>query len=298
MDTQKIKAMLLAVEKGSLTAAATELGYTQSGMTHMMNSLDDEIGLKLLERNKTGVRLSAQGQELYEELRSLCELSEKIEQKAQEIKRRGFSTLRLGAYSSMARQWLPAIIAALRKACPDMEVSVTMFSMIDACYNAVKDGSLDCAIASRISRDYPGMSWVHLRNDPLVAVLPADYEFDGTAFPVENFDGLEFFMPAGGFELDIAPALAARESKGRAMIRYTNLDDASIASMVAHGLGVTVLSDLVMQSISDRVMALPLEPYAYRELGIIFGENRSNDKNVSRLIDCAKTTIDRMYAED
>ena len=38
----------MALEKGSLTAAAEELGYTQSGHTHMMNSLEDETGLKLL----------------------------------------------------------------------------------------------------------------------------------------------------------------------------------------------------------------------------------------------------------
>ena len=297
MDTQKVKAMLLALDKGSLTAAAEELGYTQSGMTHMMNALEDDIGLKLLERSKTGVKLSTEGTELCGELRRLCELAEQIEQKVHEIKRREISTLRLGAYSSMARQWLPAILTEMRRVCPELEVSVTMFSTVDLCYNAVKEGSLDCAIASRVSKVYPGMSWIHLRNDPLVAVLPADYPFEGTVFPVENFDGQEFFMPAGGFELDIEPALASGEKKSSPIIRYTNLDDGSIASMVAHGLGVTVLSDLVMQSISDRVTALPLEPSAYRELGIIYGDNRTKDKNVCRLIDCTKKTIAKMYGE-
>ena len=40
MDTKKLRALLTALNKGSLTAAAEELGYTQSGLTHMMNSLD------------------------------------------------------------------------------------------------------------------------------------------------------------------------------------------------------------------------------------------------------------------
>ena len=48
MDTKKTRALLLSLEKGSLTAAAEELGYTQSGLTHMMNSLEDETGLRLL----------------------------------------------------------------------------------------------------------------------------------------------------------------------------------------------------------------------------------------------------------
>ena len=73
MDTKKTRALLTALEKGSLTAAAEELGYTQSGLTHMMNSLEDELGLKLLVRSKGGVRLSPSVQELLPRLRALYE---------------------------------------------------------------------------------------------------------------------------------------------------------------------------------------------------------------------------------
>ena len=48
MDTKKVSALLTALNRGSLSAAAEELGYTQSGLTHMMNSLEDELGLTLL----------------------------------------------------------------------------------------------------------------------------------------------------------------------------------------------------------------------------------------------------------
>ena len=64
MDTKKVKALLAALEKGSLTAAAEEMGYTQSGLTHMMNSLEDELGIRILVRSKGGVRLSPAGREL------------------------------------------------------------------------------------------------------------------------------------------------------------------------------------------------------------------------------------------
>ena len=298
MDTKKIRALLLSLEYGSLTAAADELGYTQSGMTHMMNSLEDEIGLKLLIRSKTGVRLSALGQELYENLRKLDETAQQLEAAAKELKQRGASTLRLGAYSSMARQWLPAILSNMRQSHPEIEVNVTMFSGIDETYAAVREGILDCAMCSRTRTVNNSLSWVHLRDDPLVAVLPTDIRFAGNSYPVQNFDGQEFLMPSGGFELDIMPALSAGGAKCLPRIRYTNLDDASLASMVAHGLGVTVLSDLVMQSISDRVIALPIAPSASRSLGIIYDSQRKNDKNILRLIDCAKKTISAMYAEN
>ena len=45
METKKWEAMVTAVELGSFTRAAERLGVTQSGLTHMMNSLEKEVGL-------------------------------------------------------------------------------------------------------------------------------------------------------------------------------------------------------------------------------------------------------------
>ena len=52
MDSKKLHAFLNVIQSGSLTRAAETLNYTQSGMTHMMNALEDDVGLKLLERTR------------------------------------------------------------------------------------------------------------------------------------------------------------------------------------------------------------------------------------------------------
>ena len=52
MESKKVKALLTAIKSGSLTAAAAELGYTQAGLTQMMNSLENELGINLLIRGK------------------------------------------------------------------------------------------------------------------------------------------------------------------------------------------------------------------------------------------------------
>lgn len=61
MDTKKLEALAAAVEHGSFTRAAEALGYTQSGMTHMMNSLERDIGFPVLLRGRAGVRLTRRG---------------------------------------------------------------------------------------------------------------------------------------------------------------------------------------------------------------------------------------------
>lgn len=296
MDSKKIKSLLTAVEHGSLTSAAQELGYTQSGLTHMMNALEEELGLSLLIRSKAGVHLSAAGQELLGSMRDFLDAADKLEREAAHIRERSISTLRLGAYSSIARQWLPAILSNFRTESPETDVSITMTS-VTGIYEQVKSGALDCAIVSYQSALCQGLLWVPLRNDALVAVLPGDYSGDQFSFPVEGFAEQDFLMPGNDFDMDILPAFSAPGHKVLPRIRYTNLEDDMVASMVEHKLGISVLSELIMQGIRDRVCALPLEPPCYRQLGMIVNDSNRNEHNIRRFLSCTRKTIAAMYNE-
>ena len=61
MDDGKLRALLTAVDCGSFSKAAAQLGYTQSAMTHLVNKLEAEIGCTLLERDSQGIRLTDAG---------------------------------------------------------------------------------------------------------------------------------------------------------------------------------------------------------------------------------------------
>ena len=59
MQIIQYEVLLKVLESGTLTSAAEELGYSQSGLTRMLNSLEAELGFPLLVRDRRGVRLSA-----------------------------------------------------------------------------------------------------------------------------------------------------------------------------------------------------------------------------------------------
>jgi len=65
MDDGKLRALLTAVECGSFSKAAAQLGYTQSAMTHLVNKLEAEVGCTLLERDSQGIRLTDAGMTVY-----------------------------------------------------------------------------------------------------------------------------------------------------------------------------------------------------------------------------------------
>ena len=64
MDTFKIKAILTAVEKKSLSKAAEEYSYTPSAFSHMLTAFEEDLGVKVFSRNSTGVALTEEGEKL------------------------------------------------------------------------------------------------------------------------------------------------------------------------------------------------------------------------------------------
>ncbi len=293
MDSKKIAALLLAVEKGSLTSAAAELGYTQSGLTHMMNALEQELGLNLLVRNKNGVHLSSAGQALKGRMQDFQKAALELEAEAAQLKKRNSSTLRLGAYSSVASRWVPSIVASFREADPGTDVSIDVGGIPDI-YEKLKNDQLDCAIVSYQESLCQGLQYIHLADDPLLAVLPESDEHV-SVFPITDFASEDFLMPSDGFDMDVLPHFNRYLGRENPHIRYTNLSDRAIASMVEHKLGVSLLSELIMQDIHAKVRALPLDPPVYRKLGIAASERQMNDRNIRRFIRCAQTIVGQMY---
>ncbi len=294
MDSKKVHAMLLAVDRGSLTSAAAELGYTQSGLTHMMNALEEEIGLNLLVRSKNGVRLSPAGQALRPAMQAFLDSSLELEEEAAHLRQRSSSTLRLGAYSSIASSWLPAIVSSYRKIDPGTDVIIDVGGIPDI-YEKLKTDQLDCAFVSFQDSLCSGLHYFPLADDPLVAIVP-DTDSHEDFFPVADFSEQEFLMPSDGFDIDILPLFTRHLGKEHPRIRYTNLSDSAIVSMVEHHLGISLLSELIMQDIHSSVKTLPLDPPIYRRLGIAASDRQHNDKVIRRFIRCAQSVVGEMVA--
>ena len=262
MDTKKLEALAMAVRMGSFTRAAEALGYTQSGLTHMMNSLEKDIGFALLVRDRTGIRLTAAGERVFPMIQDVLRSGEILEQEIRRINIRREETIRVAAYASIAMHWLPEIIQRFRDNHPDVTVDIQMGS-VEEVYRWVREDKVDMCFASR--QEGINLEWTHLRDDPLLVILPPDYDLRGCdSLHIRCLQGMDFLMPSLGFHLDIMRALGDVQPN----IRETQVSDSVIISMVEHGLGVSVLSELVLKGRRDNVVAVPMDPPAVRELGI------------------------------
>ncbi len=289
MDTKKLEALVVSVELGSFTRAAEQLGYTQSGLTHMMNSLEKDIGFTVLVRGRSGVQLTPAGQRIFPLVQECLAGSAALEREISLINSHKEDSVRVAAYESIARHWLPEVIQQFRREHPDVTVDIQMGS-VDEVYRWVLEDRVDMCFASR--QDYNTLDWTSLRDDELLAILPPDYPDGDNAFPIEFFNGQEFLMPSMGFDKDILRVL--NEHGVAPLIRTTQVSDSAVISMVEHGLGVSVLSRLVLRGRQNSVRALPLLPQAFRKLGIAARPRKELRPIVRKFITQSRDMIEKM----
>lgn len=291
MDTKKWEALLCAAELGSFTSAARQLGYTQSGLTHMMHALEKDVGFPLLVRDRSGVRLTPSAQQLLPLIREFLQSGRKLQHQITLTTATKKENIRVAAYSSMSMHWLPTIVSDFRRDYPDISVDIRMGNA-DEMYTWLQSGMVDLSFVSFQSRD--GYDWVPLWKDPLLAILPPDYPIgEQTVFPVAAFDGQEFLMPSLGFDYDILPIFKAAGISPD--IRDTSVDDSTIISMVELGLGYSILSALILKGRRDHILALPLDCGAYRSLGITLPSLKDAPPHVLNFIRYAGQTVEAIH---
>lgn len=289
MDSIKIKALLKSAELGSLTKAAEELGYTQAGLTHMMNRLETETGFPLLKRTKNGVELTAEGERLLPYLKDFSVASEQLDRAVRETARGLGEIIRIGTYTSILKLWLPTIINGFRKISPEIQIEIRDLS-ITAMYERVSTNEIDLAFGS--FRPSEECDFLPLKNDPFYAVFPkSETAFDNTdTIPISAVTGKSFIMPTFGFDPDILEAL--HKNNATPIFNATSVSDASVTALVEIGLGLSILPELVLKSVDkSSVKIKKLSPDCSRELGLIVPKGKIKSPVVRSFIEYSQAII-------
>ena len=149
MDSKKLEILMTAADLGSFTKASEVVGYTQSGLTHMMDALEREIGFPLLQRDHSGIRLSEQGVELLPAIREFLQANANLENRIQAIAQKKNEVIRIAAYSSIAIHWMPELLYRFRRLCPEVNVDLRMVDHALEPFTLLESGQTDVIFASR-----------------------------------------------------------------------------------------------------------------------------------------------------
>lgn len=283
MSVRKYEVFLRVVELGSLTKAAEQLGLTQSGVSHLINALEEEFGFPLLRRSRAGVSLTADGERVLPAMRNILNGSEQLSQIIGAVKGLSSGTVRIGAFTSVAVHWLPGIIKEFTGEHPGIEIKLLNGDYHDVA-QWLLNGEADLGFVA-YPEELP-FRCIPLREDRLMAVLPRNHPMAGRrSFPIEEMTREPMISLLTASDHDARRAL---EQAGVVPhIKYYTKDDYAMIAMVENGLGAAIVPELLLKGHSERVAALPLEPSAKRTISLALGEPGAESPATEAFARCA-----------
>lgn len=265
MNTFKmIKVFLTSIDSGSFTRAGEILGYTQSNLTQMMRSFEEELGIPLLIKTKKGVEPTSEAKQLIPVMRAMAAQEERFYQEADEIRGIHRGSIRIGSYVSTSSTWLPQVIGYYKNAYPEVEFNIVESGQEEMLHGLLT-GDLDLALMSDPENDQ--VDFIPVLEDPMVVVFPPDHDLGAYDYvPLEKLQHYPLIMTYREYDTDANKILL--DAGLDTSVRYRSRDDFAVLSMVQHGLGISILPELTLERFPGRYDYRMLDPESYRSLGI------------------------------
>lgn len=263
MDTEKCTALLAALETGSLSTAGEQLGYSPSGMSRMISSMERETGFLLLKRDPSGVSATEQCEKLLPVIRRLAADGETYRQLSAKLLGKKIGTLVVGTAYPFFYPWLADALSSYRLLYPDIQIRIQEGSSSELC-KKLADRQMDICIVSQRPGD---MAWIPLFRDPLVAWVSKKGPYASEKeFPLEKLSIEPYIHVDQGKDTDNLRMFSLTGITPN--ICYTASDSYAAYTMVEAGLGVSVNNAITSSQWNGDVAILPLKPYQDVEIGI------------------------------
>ncbi|MGW2598751.1 LysR family transcriptional regulator [Streptomyces klenkii] len=259
VNLPQLRAFLAVVDTGGFSAAAAELGMSQSAVSHAVASLERELAAPLLVR-ATPARTTALGERVLPHARVALSAARSVEQIAAEATGALTGIVRLAATPTVCQGMIPGLLRHWREDQP--RITVRVFEGDSAEVTTwLADGTADAAVLI----DPPPGPGIQLATDHYRALLPRDHPLAGEpSVDIRDLEDDQFLISPNGCEARIRTihGLAGLSFDPTHRVR----DLATLISMVQAGIGVTVLSEVSRSLIPPDLVLLPLEPRTARRL--------------------------------
>ena len=260
-------AFLQVLERGTFSDAARAMGYTQSAVSQMVKNLEEELGVTMLVRSRTGVSLTREGELLLPSIRGVANARQLLTEYAANLRGLESGTVRIGTFTTVSSSLLPPVIKRFKEAHPGIrfELHQGLYADVEA---LVRDGIVDFGFTDLVRCG--DLQHEPLLRDSMLMVLPV-----GHRLAKEQQVRLSDLRDEPFIQLDEGPGGATLQrlvsQHPELDVQYRVADDYSILNMVENGLGAALLPEIVLRNTNNHnVVARPLTPPLRRSLVVIF----------------------------
>ena len=259
------------MECGSFTRAAEELNYTQSAVSQMIHTLEQELSTTLILRTKTGITLTPDGIQYLPYVKSICNAHRELKVKHDEMQGLQGGVIRIGTFTSVSCNWLPWLMKEFKEKFPSVQFILQQGEYTNIA-QWIKEGSVDFGFVN--SNAVEGVNMINLKTDYMVAVLPPKHPLtENIVVTLEELSKEPYILLDEG-EYSV-PLHAFEDNNLKPNIQYKVYDDYSIMSMVEQGLGVSLLYNLVVQNWTRNYVVRPISIPIVRPIALAFKNRKT-----------------------
>ncbi len=270
LDVRRLRVLREVTRQGSFSGAADALAFTQSAVSQQVAALEREAGTSLVERGPRGVRLTDAGRALVSHADAIIARLDDAEEELAAIAGLKGSRLRLVSFQSAGAALVPDAISIFDHRYPGVELSLAEAEP-DECLPELKAGEYDLAVVFDYKTPFGDahddeIERVHLLDDVLHLAVPADHPLATRArLRLEDLAGESWINGSRMCgEFTIQACLAAGFEP---RVSLESNDYATMQGLVAAGVGVTLIPDLVLDTgVNPGVAVIPFtgEPLVRR----------------------------------
>ena len=269
---RQLQYLKLLAEHGSFSRAAEAAHVTQPTLSAGIQELERTLGASVVDRARSGVILTAVGEEAVTRAQDVLARAEDLVQAARSAGRPLSGRFRLGVIPTIAPFMLPKALPALRQRFPDLRLFLRE-DLTGKLVTGLKAGALDAALIA-LPYELHGIETAEVGQDELLAAAPANHPLTATAtIAPADLAGAELILLEDGHCLRDQALLACGTEPpkpgGEAGFAATSL--ATLVQMVGSGLGVSLLPAMAVEAgLTDDapVTVRPLEGGARREVAV------------------------------
>ena len=263
LDVKRLRVLREVAARGSFSAAAEALAYTQSAVSQQIAALEREAGTVLVERNARGVRLTEAGRALVRHADVILARLADAEAELEAIAGVRGGRLRLVSFPTAGATIAPRAVGRFRERHPGVEVTLEPREPLEG-VECLKAGGCDIALTVEAGFepiDDKAIDRHHLLDDPMYVCLPAGHRVAGK----RKLDLADLAQDAwimgvtgrcpDGLILERACQAAGFEPR----VAFQSDDYVAIQGFVAAGVGVCLIPDLALVAVRDDVVIRPLQ---------------------------------------
>ena len=257
LDVRRLRVLREVAARGSFSAAADALDYTQSAVSQQIAALEREAGTTLVDRSARGVRLTDAGRALVSHADVVLARLADAEAELEAIAGLRGGRVRLASFPTAGASIMPMAIARFRERHPAVEITMDLAEPYEY-MPRLRAGEWDIALTNLATRkdSDDGVEYLHVLDDPMFVALPADHRLARRrTVRLEELADEDWMLGAQGGCPDTSIFLRSCQRAGfEPRIAFHSDDYLAIQGFVAAGMGVSFIPQLALVSVRDDIV--------------------------------------------